>query len=205
MQSSRLSIGTTWSGEETLQFTTLDGGTTQTHRFRVSHRIVGKSGELWTAEISTRLIETIIDDTHIPPLKAEEPAVSKEFLSPKGFLMYTEPFDNAAFGIERLLHFWMPAESNKSWNVSLGTTDERIVTTASAQFSSKPPVKSGVSSFFMKFEETNSFTSTGMMSFDPGSGRLMLADLNVRNAFMPGGVVRANLKLSYRDTTLAGK
>lgn len=198
LQDAPIAVGTSWNADETVRYHSEEKGIEQTHRFKLTYRVVGQKDHLWTVEKGTRLIETIIDGTSIPPMKADDgPALSKVYLAPRGFLMLVDPWDRAQFGLERLLHFWLPKESlGREWSVNLETNNDQSTGTAKAMF--KPQSSHGsISAYRMAYNEESGFKATGKMTFSNETGLLIRAELEAYNAPLPGGLEKANVTILW--------
>src|SRR4051812_43600433 len=92
LQSSRLGVGTSWSGEEVLHFWNKQTEIDETHRLKLSFRVTGAENNMLVLERRSNLLGTRVMDTDIPPPPDHQPVVSKEWISQSGFLLDAEPF-----------------------------------------------------------------------------------------------------------------
>lgn len=198
-----LSVGTSWGGTEVLRFENQGEGIEQQHQFRLTYKIVGKTDGTWDVDRGSRLVNSLIDGTSIPPMKDEGPAMARLRLSPRGFLLFMDPWDGPTFAVERLIHFWMPAGNVDGWQVELNTTVEQYANKATASFRPAKGSRGGMRNYSMKYVEENGFEASGNFLFDIKSGRVMFANVIARNATMPGGIQKANISLAYVDSTVA--
>src|SRR5688572_23707138 len=109
IESSRLQVGTTWSGEQVLRYHSKESEIDETHRFKLSFKVTGMEQKMWVVERSSLLTGSRIDDTELPPPPQKDPLVMTEWLSPAGFLLDLDPYERGLFHLDRLIHFWLPS------------------------------------------------------------------------------------------------
>ena len=196
-QSTRLQVGTNWSGTEVLHYFSKESEIDETHRFKLAFRITGQDERMWVVERRGTLLGSKMGETEMPPPPYNEPTVSKVWLSPAGFLLDAEPFDRGTFDLDRLLAFWMHANNPDDWNVDLSTPITHSVAKGRAEFKlvSKP---SGPSRNYGFTYTSNQISAKGTMWFDVASGRIIQAKLEATNALLPGGRDRVNVSISYK-------
>jgi hypothetical protein len=202
LDSSRLSIGTNWSGEEVLHFFSKEAEIDETHRFKIAFRVTGLDEKMWVVERKGELLGSRIMDTEIPPPPDHQPALTKEWVSPAGFLLDADPLDKGQFGLDRLIHFWLPANLPDEWAVELSSAVSHFASKGRAEFklTGTPSVKSREYDFaYTSPEDPTAISAKGQMWFDVKSGRLIKAKLEAQKAVLPGGVDRANVTLTYTD------
>jgi hypothetical protein len=200
---SRLNVGTTWSGDQTLHFVSKEAEIDETHRFRLSFRVTGREDEMWIVDRKSILVNTNIDGTDIPGPPNQEPATVKEWLAPAGFLLDATPFDKGGFALDRLLHFWLPANLPDEWSADLSTTLDHYVGKAKAEFKRASRADGSTRDYTLTFSAYNDLTAKGRMWFDVKTGRLLRAKIDATRAMLPGGSERANVTLTYVDSHIA--
>ncbi|HVT11776.1 MAG TPA: hypothetical protein VHE55_05885 [Fimbriimonadaceae bacterium] len=199
---SRLQAGTTWAGTEALHFVSKEAEIDETHRFKVVFRVTRSIDGLWEAEKRSNLLGSRIGDTDLPPPPNSTPVVSRAYLSPAGFLMDEEPFELAAYSLDRLLSFWLPLNDPETWSADLTTAGSHYVVKSHAEF--KRVGKAGGPTRQYSFTSKpppaqNDLSASGTMRFDVASGRLIEAKLKVKNAVVPGGTDHVDVDLTYTD------
>lgn len=201
-QTPRLQVGTEWSGVEVRHFTDGPSEIDETHTLSRSWKVVAREDRMWVVDSGIRLLGSRIDGTEIPAPAGDSPARSKEWLAPAGFLLDADPFDGPSFRIDRLLRFWLPANLPDEWTVQLSSALNHFSSKGMASFKllSSNRTQRTYSFSFAETPLASGLSSTGKMTFDVASGRLLKADLTARRAVMPGGTDRADLKLTYRDS-----
>lgn len=199
----RLQEGTFWSGEEVLHFSNAEAEIDETHRIKLNFRVVKKESGMWVVDRTSLLLGTRIEQTDLGPPPGAKPDTAKEYLAPAGFLLDLKPYERGVFGLDRLIHYWMPASMPDEWNAEITTNDDSYTSKAEAHFAliGKPTKVDRQYSFRYKtLDDPNGITATGTMRFDNGTGRLLEARLSVQKAFMPYGTMRGNVSLTYSDS-----
>jgi hypothetical protein len=196
----RIQIGTSWSGEETLHFSSKLAEINETHRFALSFRVTGLEDKMWTVDRKSMLVSTIIDGTEIPGSTNQDASVIKEWLSPAGFLLGADPYDRGAFALDRMLHFWLPTNIPDEWSADLSTSLDHVVAKARAEFRRITRADGPILEYSLNYQAANDLTAKGRMRFDVKSGRLLYARINAQRALLPGGMDRADVILTYTDS-----
>lgn len=202
LQLTRLKVGTTWSGREVLHFVSKEAEIDESYRYKVSFRITGRDEGMWVVEKGSTLLGSRIDDTEMPPPPYPDPTLSKQWLSPAGFLLNAEPFERGVFDLDRLLHCWLPANKPEEWNVDLKTTDPRLTVSGRAEFKVVGKAAGPTMKYSMTYSSTGEkpgIGAKGDMWFDVASGRLVQAKIEASNALLPGGRERVNVSITYAD------
>jgi hypothetical protein len=197
---SRLQIGTSWSGDESLRFVSKEAEIDETHRFTLSFRVTALEDKMWTVQRKSILVSTTIDGTDIPGPPNQDPVTIKETLSPAGFLLDADPFERGTFALDRLLHFWLPSNLPDEWTADLSTTLDHVVAKARAEFKRVGPSEGPTLQYTLDYTSANDLSAKGKMWFDVKSGRLLLAKINAKRAMMPGGSDRTDVILTYTDS-----
>ena len=201
MQSSRLAVGTSWSGEEVLHFFSKATEIDETHRIKLAFRVTGTEANMLVVERRSNLLGTRVMDTDIPPPPDSSPAISKEWLSPMGFLLDADPFEKGEFNLDRLIHFWLPSNQPEKWSVDLVSTTTHFIPKGRADF--KRLARAGEYSLsYSSPENPDEITASGTLRFDLRSGRLLSAKIDANHAHLPGGTERANVTLTYTDSQI---
>jgi hypothetical protein len=199
--SSRLQVGTSWGGEETIRYVNSSEQIDQTDRWKLRFRITGKDEKLWTVERKINLLEMKIGDEIARSKDNEDPAVTKEWLAPDGSLVDLDPFDSGTIRLERLLHFWLPANFPDRWIVQLGRSPTHFLSPAEASFGLLTKTNT-TRTYALTFAEKDNPVATsaiGRMTFDVQSGRLLRARIEAKRALVPGGTDTADVTLAYED------
>lgn len=200
---SRLQIGTTWSGNEVIHYYSTAAEIDETHRFKILFRVTGKADGMWLAERRSNLLGSRIGNDELPPPPVSTPYITKSKLSPAGFLMDEEPFDKATFKLDRLFSFWLPANNPDTWSADLTTNSPRYVAKCHVVFTLTGRPTDQVREYTFTCEtpdRTDELTGSGTMRFDVRSGRLLQAKLKAKNAVVAGGTDRVDVTLSYTDS-----
>jgi hypothetical protein len=200
---SRLHVGTNWSGNEVLHFFSKGMEIDETHRFKLSHRVIASDEAMWVVERRSFLLSSKIGDYDIPPPPGKDPLIVKEWLSPKGFVLDEEPFDVGEFELDRLTGVWLPDNTPDEWTVDLSTTLSHSISRGRAVFKlvGKPVGPSRKYTIvFESPDDAGGISATGWMWFDLATGRLLTARIEAKHAYIPGGRERANVTVEYTDS-----
>lgn len=199
LDSSRLQIGTNWSGDETLHFVSKEAEIDETHVFKLAFRVTGVDNRMWIVERRGTLTATRIGDAEMPPPPYKEPAITKEWLSPAGFLLDAEPLEPGAFNLDRLITYWLPKNEPDTWSVDLSTTVTHNIIKGRAEFKVKGKPNRAVSEYTFSFSSAE-INASGTMWFQLGTGRLLQAEIKAQRAQLPGSTERANVEVTYIDS-----
>ncbi len=182
-----------WSGELTLHFHDAALEYDQQDKYRVTYKVTGRDGATLTADRKSLLLETRLGSTIIPPLKNQEPLITKAWLSPRGSLLDLDPFDGGVFQLDRLWNQWRPAGSD-AWRVKLTTNGDHYAPKAEATFA-----KAGADYTFdyREVPAIGGMKATGHFTFDSRTGRPLKAIIEATKAPIPGGSEAATLTLTY--------
>lgn len=202
LQTSRLQNGTNWSGSESLHFVSREAEIDETHRFKISFRVTGLEDKMWIVERRGLLLGSRISDTDIPPPPDPQPLITKEWLSPAGFLLDSDPLDKGQFYLDRMIHLWLPDNVPDEWSADLATTTAHYVSKGHIVFKRTSKTDATYSLTYTSPEDPTAISATGRMSFDLKTGRLMRAKIEAKQAILPGGTERANVTLTYTDSSL---
>jgi len=200
---SRLTVGTNWGGEESLHYTSKADEIDESRRQKLFFRVTGKEDDLWVVQTQVTLLESKVGGVLMPPPPYKDPTISKAWLSPEGTLLYEDPFDHGTFELDRLIAMWLPANLPDEWTLDLSTTVEKQVTKGVAKLTSfgQPSGTSrGYRLTFTSGGDAPQMSATGVLWFDAGDGRLLSAQIEAKDALLPGSTERAHVTLAYRDS-----
>lgn len=200
MQSPQIDVGTTWGGRQILIVGDEREGTTETHKLEISYKVVKSEDGMFRAERSSKHLGTRIGDVDLGPPPEQMSTRFRATLSPRGFLLDLDPFDEGTFDCERILQVWSAGVEMKPFSVELTTTDSRSVSNVRMEFRPIPQAKTR--EFLVGLRQNSGMSGSGRMRFDPTTGRLLSADMKLKSARAPGGVERTDIRLSYRDSKL---
>jgi|GEM_PF-6491420 len=200
---SRIGVGTNWSGEEVQHFGSKEDEIDETNRLKVGFRVTGREDDMWVVEQRVTLLETKMGDDVMPSPPYKDPTISKDWLSPEGSLLNEEPFDRGTFELDRLLDVWLPDNVPDEWTADLSTTLRLAVSKGTAKFTAfgrQIGSSRGYKLAYTSKADGPSMTATGVYWFSVIDGRLLTAQIEAKDALLPGGTGRAPVKLNYRDS-----
>jgi hypothetical protein len=200
IEATRLKVDLTWGGEEVLHFSDRQTEIDETHRFKLAFRVTDQ-GDFWTIERRSDLIGSKVGDVDLPPPPKPQTLIEKEWLSTKGLLIEAEPFDKGKFLLDRLIHWWLPSTLPDQWTADLNSSTAHIRTRGLAEFKLKRDAgQSRLYDFTLTSEDADDISAKGTMWFDEISGRLLIARIKAKHAWLPGGTERADVSLTYTDS-----
>jgi hypothetical protein len=208
LDTSRLQVGTNWSGQAEVRYYSRDAEIDETHLFRLRFNVTGKQAGMWLVDRTSELLNTRIEKTDLGPPPNAIPTVTKLWLAPKGFLLDMKPYEKGLFGLDRLIHYWLPENQPDDWTVQLTTADDSDSSKAKAEFSRVKDSSRTLADYSFRYatlDDPKGISAKGRLVFEVRTGRLMKAKIEATNLYPPTGAERTNATIAYTDSTLVGK
>ena len=199
IQSSRITLGSTWTAQETLHIVNSDSEIDETHRYKLDYRVLSRDKDAWVIDRKSYLTSSKIGDQELGPPPTTYPDITKEWVSAAGYLLDNEPMERGVFNMERLTTFWLPENNPDEWTVELSESLKHFASISRAEFKfvRKDETTRTYALTFTPTYAPEAMTATGRLRFDTKTGRLVEANVEAKHSFVPGGVDLGEITLKY--------